>query len=69
MHGIKVPFFMTEFSSINIISHRFHVDKNECESGIGYDMIIGYDLMVHIGLLCNFKRQVLQWDGATVSMK
>ena len=32
-------------------------------------MIIGHDLMVQIGLTSNFKRQVLQWDGATVHMK
>ena len=32
-------------------------------------MIIGRDLMVQLGLTANFKRQVLQWDGATVHMK
>ena len=37
--------------------------------GIGYDMIIGRDLMVQIGLLADFKLQVLQWDGVTVNMK
>ena len=42
-------------------------DKGEL--GIGYDMIIGRDLMVQIGLTADFKRQVLQWGGATVNMK
>ena len=32
-------------------------------------MIIGRDLMVQLGLMADFKRQVLQWDGATVHMK
>ena len=32
-------------------------------------MIIGCELMAHLGLVANFKRQVLQWDGATVPMK
>ena len=32
-------------------------------------MIIGRDLMVQLGLTEKFKRQVLQWDGATVHMK
>ena len=36
MHDAKVSFFMTEFSSRNITSHRFHVDNNEGESGIVY---------------------------------
>ena len=39
------------------------------ESGIGYAMIIGSDLLVQIGLLAEFKHQVLQWDGVTVPMK
>ena len=60
---------MPEFSSSNIKVHRFHVDNNKGELGIGYDMIIGHDLVVQLGLTANFKRQVLQWDGAAVPMK
>ena len=51
---------MPEFSGSKIINHRFHVDKDEGELGIGYDMIIGCDLMVQLGLTADFKRQVLQ---------
>ena len=68
-HDVKVPFCMPEFSSSKIINHCFHVDSNKAESVIGYDMIIGRDLMVQLGLTDNFKRQFLQWDGATVHMK
>ena len=32
-------------------------------------MIIGRDLMAQLGLTADFKRQVLQWDGATAHMK
>ena len=32
-------------------------------------MIIGCDLMVQLCLMAKFKRQVLQWDGATIHMK
>ena len=59
-HDSKVPFFMPDFSSSKIINHRFRVNNYKGESGIGYDMIIGRDLM---------KRQVLKWGGATVLMK
>ena len=31
-------------------------------------MIIGRELMVQLGLTANLKRQLLQWDGATVHM-
>ena len=44
-HDVKVPLFMPEFSIRNIISHRFYVDNDEGESGIGYDMVIGRGLM------------------------
>ena len=64
-----MSFCIPEVSNSKIILHIFHVDINEGESGIGYDMIIVRDLMVQLGLLNNFKRQVLQWYGATVSMK
>ena len=52
-----------------ITLHRFHVDNNEGESGIGYDIIIGNDLMVKIGLSVDFKSQVLQWYSATLPIK
>ena len=60
---------MMELSGSKITNHHFHVDNDEGESGIGYYMIIGRDLMVQLGLTDNFKRQVLQWDAATVHMK
>ena len=60
---------MTEFSGSKIINHRFHVDNDGGESGIGYDMIIRRDLMVQLVLTSDFKRQVLQWYGTTLHMK
>ena len=59
-HDVKVNFFMTKFSISNIIEHHFHVDNDKGESIIDYDMITCRDLMVKLGLLDDFKRQVLQ---------
>ena len=59
-HDVKVSFCMPKLSGSKIINHRFHVDKYEGESGIGYDMIILRDMMVQLGLTADFKRQVLQ---------
>ena len=58
-HDVKVPFCISEFLGSKIINHRFHVDNNKDESGIGYAMIIGRDLMVQLGLTADFKRQPL----------
>ena len=60
---------MQYFTSINIIPHRFYVDNNEGELGIGYAIIIGSDLMVHIGHSANFRHQVIQLDVSVVLMK
>ena len=68
-HEFKVSFFMPYFSSSKIIEHRFHVDKDKGELRIGYNMIIGRDLIVQLGVTTDFKCQVFQWDGTEVLMK
>ena len=68
-HDVKVPFLIPEFPRTNIILHHFNVDNNEGEPGIGYEMKIGCDLMVQLGLIAYFKRKLLQWDGSEVIMK
>ena len=60
---------MPYFSIRNIILHHFHVDNNEGKSGIGYEIIIGHDMMVQLLLSDDFNDQVRQWDGATVPTK
>ena len=69
MHDFEATFFMPEFSSNKIIQQHFHVCNNIGESGIGYDMIVGHDLMVQLGLPTNIKHQLLQQDGVTIPMK
>ena len=69
IHDVKVNFGMPEFSSSNIINHCFHVKNYIVKSGIGYDMIIGRDLMVQLGLMDEFKCKDFQCNGATVHMK
>ena len=59
-YDVKLEFYMSEISSSNIILHQFHVDNNEGESGNGYGMIIGRNLMVKIVLSAEFNFQVLQ---------
>ena len=49
-HDVNVPFCMPDFSRSKIILQCFHVEENEDESGIGYDMIIGRNLMAQLGL-------------------
>ena len=60
---------MPEFSSSKIINHCFRVNNDKGESGIVYNIIIGRDLMLQLGLTTYFKRQVFQWNGDTVHIK
>ena len=55
--SVKVPFCMPEFSISKISNHRFHFDNDKGKSVIGYDMVIGRDLMVHLGITADFKHQ------------
>ena len=64
----KYLFYARVYRS-NKIEHRFHVVNNKYKLRIGYDVIIGRDLIVQLDLTENFKRQVLWWDGETVPMK
>ena len=66
---VKIPFCMPVLSSSKIINHCFHVDNYKSNPGIGYYIIICCDLMVHIGLVADFKRQFLQCYGDTLHMK
>ena len=68
-NDVNVNFYMPEFSSSKIINHRFDVNNNKGNSGIGYDRIIGRELMIQLGPTDDFKCQVLKWGGATVPMK
>ena len=64
--NIKLPFFMPYFSISKAILYQFHIYNNACELGICFDIIIGRDMMVQLGLMDDFKYQVLQWDGTSV---
>ena len=68
-HDVEVNLCMPDFSISKIIEHCFHVYNNKVKSGIYYEIIIGRDLMVQLGLMSNLKRQFPQWGGATVPLK
>ena len=57
-HGVKVKFWMTEVYKINISTHLFQVNNNEGGRRIGYDIIIGHELVVKFGMTAYFKHNV-----------
>ena len=64
----KVYFTLPEFSESKIINHLFRVDETNGKN-IGYDAIIGRDIMSVIGMKIDFQAQTLKWDKTDVSMK
>ena len=58
-YDVKVPFSMSEFSKIKLITHRFHIDNMQGDAGIGYDIITVRDLMVQLGPKANFGYQII----------
>ena len=53
-HGVKVTFSMPYFPSRKNIMNSFHVDNSIGDGEIGYEIIIGCDLMVQLGPKAEF---------------
>ena len=60
---------MLYISIRNIISQRFYVDNNKGKLVIGYYITIDHELMLQIGLVGNFERQVVQLDNVSLPIK
>jgi len=63
----KVQFILPEFDQNKVIEWKMHVDDSTAD--FNYDMIIGTDLMVELGISIDFDKQVMTWENATVPLK
>ena len=68
-HGEKVPFFIPKFSIIKIIPNQVPFDNNKVDTGIGYGIILGRELIVQLGMITYFKDKILEWYVMTIHMK
>ena len=62
----EIHFSLPEFSDSKMIHWNFSVAD---ASKIGYDMVIGRDLMTAIGMDMSFEKKVITWDQVEVSMR
>lgn len=62
---VKTHFMLPELYHDRIIEHKFNV----LSTPIGYDMIMGTDLMTELGLKLNFKDACIEWDEASMPFK
>ena len=51
------------------ITHRFDLDKSEKDEGIGYDMIIGRDLLRKLKIDVRFYDQTIKFEDQLIPMK
>ena len=62
----NIKFTLPEFSNFKIINWEFHVTDYE---DLGYDMILGRDIMTQLGINLSFDKSVIHWEGTEVPMR
>jgi hypothetical protein len=58
----KTHFVLPELYNDRIIEHTFHL----LPTPIGYNMIVGTDLMADLGIKLNFQDSSVEWDEASM---
>ncbi len=61
-----IYFNLPEFSESKIITWDFHITE---KNNLGYDMIIGRDLMQELGMDLVFSENVVTWEGTKIPMR
>ena len=61
-----VSFSLPELHADKTITWPLHVDAGESTH---YDMILGRDLLTHVGIDLLFSERKISWEGATIPMK
>ena len=64
---MKLTITLDEFGGRTKINHTFDLDENK--EGIGYDMIIGRDLMNELNIDVRFRNGTIKWEDQIVPMK
>ena len=62
----NVHFSLPEFSDKKIITWKFNMFESE---DLGYDMVIGRDIMTSIGMDLSFKNKTINWEGIEILMR
>ena len=66
-YSMLINFTLDEFGKSTKISHSFDLD--ESKDGIGYDMLIGRDLLDKLKIDLRFSDKMIKWEDQLVPMK
>ena len=61
-----ISFTLPEFSNSKDINWNFHLTNSE---DLGYDMILGRDIMTKLGIDLSFDKSGIMWEGSTIPMR
>ena len=65
----RIKFKLNEFSTSKEATWTLHVDETKIsDKSLGYDMIMGLDIMTELGIIINCKDKILEWAGVKISM-
>ena len=64
-----IDFKLPEFDTNKVITWPCHVDDKTIKENAQFDMIIGMDLMVDIGLVVDCENKLIKWEEMTIPVK
>ena len=62
----KAHFTLPEFSDKKVINHKFNLFES---TDLGYDMVIGRDIMYKLGVDISFEHKTMSWEGIVIPMR
>ena len=63
---VTVHFSLPEFDENKTVTCQCHVADM---SKLNYDIIIGTDLLMNLGIIIDYKEKVVKWDHVSIPMK
>ena len=65
-HEAEIHFTLPEFSDKKIINWTFSVTDSK---DLGYDMIVGRDLLLELKIDVSFNKKMVNWEGIEIPMR
>ena len=62
----EIHFTLPEFSDKKIIRWNFNITDSK---DLGYDIIIGRDILIELGISLSFKNKSVKWEGISIPMR
>ena len=62
----EIHFALPEFSDKKIIKWNFNITSSD---DLGYDMIIGRDILMTLGINFSFVNKTVEWEGISIPMR